>query len=368
MQSKNVQFVIAVSLQVVLILGMILFKFSVLAGGTDVILQIQPVDPTDPLRGDYFTFRYEISSLPAYMFDYSSVRTGDRVYVPLQKNSGIDSAYGGVSKSKPASGNFLKATVTRGNENAASGLQGFGSTSGQIQLSYGLEQFYIPEGTGRALGFRNKTFARVAVDGDGNAVLKQLYINGKAFNPNGLEKAEPLPDEVLQGLNQQQQQQQSPQLLPRLLSPASTTPSSAGLADLTVVSVSPSTTAFTAVVCNQGTARSPQFGVRTTANDRSNILTHNALPPSDCTPVQSWGYSWYGINSTWSGVVSVTIDPLGEIPESNEDNNTFMVPLNVSPKTAPSQQGCVKAGLPTNGGSCCSGLVEQGGICNSTAQ
>ncbi|PJC47845.1 MAG: hypothetical protein CO034_01100, partial [Parcubacteria group bacterium CG_4_9_14_0_2_um_filter_35_11] len=63
MLTKQTKFIIAIAIQLVIIFSIIIFKMAVLTGGAEVLLRIEPVDPRDPLRGDYLTFQYKISNL-----------------------------------------------------------------------------------------------------------------------------------------------------------------------------------------------------------------------------------------------------------------------------------------------------------------
>ena len=51
--TKQTKFIIAIGIQLVILFAIIIFKSSVLIGGTEVLLKIEPVDPRDILRGDY---------------------------------------------------------------------------------------------------------------------------------------------------------------------------------------------------------------------------------------------------------------------------------------------------------------------------
>lgn len=62
---KAVLFGIAVLVQCTLLVLMVADRMQILREGTEVILQTQPVDPRDLLRGDYVVLRYDISQLPA---------------------------------------------------------------------------------------------------------------------------------------------------------------------------------------------------------------------------------------------------------------------------------------------------------------
>lgn len=51
-------------------------------------------------------------------------------------------------------------------------------------VSYGIEDYFIPEGSGQDWFVRadgDDDYARVIVDTDGNAVLKEIYIDGKSL-------------------------------------------------------------------------------------------------------------------------------------------------------------------------------------------
>jgi uncharacterized membrane-anchored protein len=171
MLTKQMRFIIALAIQLFILFSIITFKMVVLTGGTDVLLKIEPVDPRDPLRGDHLTFSYEISNLDSSLFNYSPIKEGDTVYVPLIQQGEYWRAGFGVQKTKPISeeGIFIRGKVA--------------SSSGNIiHIIYGIEDYFIPEGTAQDFTFGNqKVAARVSVDENGNAVLKQIYVNHKPW-------------------------------------------------------------------------------------------------------------------------------------------------------------------------------------------
>ena len=171
MLTKQTRFIIAVAIQLIIIFSIIIFKIAVLTGGTEILLRIEPVDPRDPLRGDHLTFSYKISNLHSYLFNYSPIREGDTVYVPLKQRGKYWTAVFGVQKTKPIGEEkiFLRGKVSRV----------YGK---RIYIIYGIEDYFIPEGTGQNFTFwRQEVAARVSVDQNGNAVLKQIYVNGKPW-------------------------------------------------------------------------------------------------------------------------------------------------------------------------------------------
>lgn len=205
MLNKKTKFIIAIIAQIAIILVMVLFKLSVLKSGADVLLKIMPVDPRDPLRGDYITFQYNISNInggyfveqpdesyaPQDLYKDEKIKIGDTVYVPLQK---IDNYYdlnydynAATLKQRPTDGHlFIKGVISGGgktekdyvlNENIFQP-----PSDSDFSVLYGVEQYFIPENVGRDFSFFNKEiFAKVAIDTDGNAVLKQIYIDGKTW-------------------------------------------------------------------------------------------------------------------------------------------------------------------------------------------
>lgn len=188
---KNQKFLLAVIGQIALVLLLILFKFTILSGGRSVLLKIEPVDPRDPLRGDYVVFQYQISNPLTYSiqtYDENGkdieYNEGDTVYVELENvASYMDFDLGGiaaiqnVSKRKPDGGIFIKGVVDR-----VTIYNDQFQNIREMRIKYGIEQYFIPEGTGQNINFAEKiSFGLVKLDEDGNAVLKQVYVDGKEW-------------------------------------------------------------------------------------------------------------------------------------------------------------------------------------------
>jgi len=170
MLTKQTKFIIAVTIQVAILFSVIIFKMAILAGGVEVLLKVEPVDPRDLLRGDHLTFSYKISTLNSHLFNYSPIREGDTIYVPLKRQGKYWTAVFGIQKTKPPEGEiFLRGKVSRiyGNK---------------VHIIYGIEDYFIPEGIGRNFTFwRQEVSAKVSIDKDGKAILRQIYVNGKPW-------------------------------------------------------------------------------------------------------------------------------------------------------------------------------------------
>ena len=149
-------------------------RASVLRDGREVLLQVQPIDPRDLLRGDFVILGYDISNLQVSLF--ANPPSGDPdssekpVWVVLRK--GADGVF------HPASAALDRLelkdiqpddVVIRGTTN------GWPASGGPVFVQYGLERFYLPEGEGKQIenDMRERPFFVVAsVTDDGTAQIK----------------------------------------------------------------------------------------------------------------------------------------------------------------------------------------------------
>lgn len=182
--STKLKFTIAVALQIAVLAFIIIYKTSISLGGTEVILRIEPYDPRDPFRGDYITFRYsDLSSLPGHYYrGYydQELQEKDIIYITLEQR-GKYHLPNEIFEQKPTDQTlFIKGTVENLNYSSSYGDEN--KYLDTINATYGIEEYFIPEGTGQNIFFDDKeTAAKVAIDENGNAVLKEIYINGKLW-------------------------------------------------------------------------------------------------------------------------------------------------------------------------------------------
>jgi uncharacterized membrane-anchored protein len=142
-----------VGIQALIPIGMLGLKEARYAGADRVLLQVEPVDPLDPFRGEYVALSYSISRLPG--------PTGT-VYVPLYRTGGDAWTGYAVRTSRPDGGTYIR---------------GFSNGSGTIR--YGIEHAYVQEGMGRQYEIaaqERRLYAEVAIDGDGRGRLDHLVI------------------------------------------------------------------------------------------------------------------------------------------------------------------------------------------------
>jgi uncharacterized membrane-anchored protein len=162
-------------------LGVLVVMIGILATpllvGETILLRTEPIDPRDLFRGDYVRLGYEIARIPPEGVPGLDVsRTygrwrhralGDQtVYVSLAPEpDGRLYRATGMSITRPASGKFIKGT--------------YRDDWGRRRLTFGIESFYVSEGTGRKYEDAQRTrhlAAEVALTRWGQAALKDLKI------------------------------------------------------------------------------------------------------------------------------------------------------------------------------------------------
>jgi uncharacterized membrane-anchored protein len=153
-----------------------------LKSGREITMTVKPVDPRDLFRGDYVTLGYDISSLntsnvPAARF--KDFERGSVAFVTVHPGAAGAWTVAGVAPAYPekvSEGDIvLKGRVS-------SAWLSHDATQGTIGLRYGIETYFVPEGTGRELEAKvrdNKIDAIIAVGTDGTAALKGLVVGGE---------------------------------------------------------------------------------------------------------------------------------------------------------------------------------------------
>lgn len=171
--------VLVVVLQTAALVGMVAIKHRTLVTGTPVLLETMPVDPRSLFRGDYVTLNYAIGSL-----DYDEVggdrdfERHDRIYVLLHEGETYWEPVS-IHREMPAR---EPGTIAIGGEVQYSGIWVDGQRRAGINVRYGIESYFVPEGKGREIELpRNegKVAILVAVDGKGDAAIKAVLVDGE---------------------------------------------------------------------------------------------------------------------------------------------------------------------------------------------
>jgi hypothetical protein len=184
---KPVLFGAAGLIQAALIALMVADRIMILRAGTDVTLETRPVDPRDFLRGDYVTLSYGISSVLAPDIDLESAKAGMPVFVKLTPHGdGHYKFYDALSVHAAPVDVTHPEVLIRGRVSGGlfyyRGKPSCPSGGCTLQVHYGIERYFVPEGEGGKIeAARNarKLAVVAAVTPSGRAAIKRLLIDGE---------------------------------------------------------------------------------------------------------------------------------------------------------------------------------------------
>lgn len=160
-------------------------RAAILRSGAEIRLRTVPVDPRDLFRGDYVVLNYEITTVkPAA--GQGEFKRGDPVHVLLRPGpDGLAQAVGGYKDRPPAAtGDAVilgRVTSVRACALGAEGRVDCKQGNDWLRVAYGLESYFVPQGTGRAIETTDRKRLEIvaAVAGSGQAAIKRLLIDGK---------------------------------------------------------------------------------------------------------------------------------------------------------------------------------------------
>jgi uncharacterized membrane-anchored protein len=166
--------ILVLALQTAWVLYTVATQEHALASGRDVMLETQRVDPRDMLRGDFLILNYEINSVPTNLFSppvTMDLPDDTEVFVALKPgtNRFFVVARASTNEFAPESGEVL----LRGKSDPA-----WWNTTNSIRVEYGLERYYVAEGTGNPAG---KLTVRAIVSASGSAHIKEVFVDGKPY-------------------------------------------------------------------------------------------------------------------------------------------------------------------------------------------
>ena len=146
---KAVLFGAAIAVQCALLILMVADRMQILREGTEITLQTRPLDPRDLLRGDYVTLGYDISQVPAgALAGQPSAERNPVVFVKLAPDSiGL---YHAVSVHAAPVAVTAPEVLIRGRVTYSCGSSGR-TFCDRLNIRYGLERYFVPEGEGRKL-------------------------------------------------------------------------------------------------------------------------------------------------------------------------------------------------------------------------
>ncbi len=154
---------------------------ALLKSGREIMMDVVPVDPRDIFRGDYVILGYGLDPIDGKLIApdlQGTIRSNDAVFVTLRP--GATPAAWQVVKVDAAYPDTIQPgdVVVRGRVAWVNAPQ----DDRKLSVRYGIESYFVPEGTGRELETAvrdGKVQAVIAVGGDGAAALKGLIVNGE---------------------------------------------------------------------------------------------------------------------------------------------------------------------------------------------
>ncbi len=171
---KSTLLFLVLAAQCLWILATVTVQESRLRSDVTVLLETRPIDPRDLLRGDYVILNYAISEIPRELFQgpaFQQPAIGTPVHVVLTKQGDFHVAVAAhLHKPKDESRPVLQGRVVQSRWTAGE--------SNSVRLEYGIERFYVREGTGEPQG---KLTVEAAIPPNGRPVIRELYLDGKPF-------------------------------------------------------------------------------------------------------------------------------------------------------------------------------------------
>jgi uncharacterized membrane-anchored protein len=167
--------ILVLALQSAWLLGMVAVQEHALATGKVILLETVRVDPRDLLRGDYLILNYKISDVPMDLFSPPVTKDlphGTKVFVALAPAT---NQFYVVVK---ASTNLFTPVVDEVLLKGRSTWSRWNAATNSIHIEYGLERFYVAEGTGNPAG---KLTAQVIVPASGHGRVKEVFVDGKPY-------------------------------------------------------------------------------------------------------------------------------------------------------------------------------------------
>jgi uncharacterized membrane-anchored protein len=168
MKRQRIALVAIVCMQAIFLVGWAGYHEWLRRTAPVITLKVLPVDPRDIVRGQYFTLGYEIARVPVPA-DFKR-EAGAAVWIGLREEGGFAHAIAAFDNREDASAMF--AIVAR-----ATVVHSLSSTD--LRVRYGIEEYYVPEGTPTPR--IADLVVKATVSPEGKLNLKQVLLDGRPF-------------------------------------------------------------------------------------------------------------------------------------------------------------------------------------------
>jgi uncharacterized membrane-anchored protein len=121
-KKEYLRLVIGLVILAIIIGAFLLYLSMPYLSSKSIILSTRPVDPFDPIRGQYMIINYEINTIP----EVKDAQAGDTIYIILKEDDRGIHRYNSISLSKPNEGEFIKGTLQNSR-----------------RVEYGIEQYFF---------------------------------------------------------------------------------------------------------------------------------------------------------------------------------------------------------------------------------
>ncbi len=167
--------ILVLVLQSAWLLGTVAVQEHALAAGKVILLETERVDPRDLLQGDYLILNYKISDVPTNLFSPpvgKDLPHGTKIFVALAPTT---NQFFAVVR---ASTNQLTPDADQVLLQGRSAWTRWNAPTNSIHIEYGLERFYVAEGTGNPAG---KLTAQVVVPASGRGHVREVFVDGRPY-------------------------------------------------------------------------------------------------------------------------------------------------------------------------------------------
>lgn len=184
----NRNILIIAIVQALFLCGMVAAKQYTLNTGTPVLLETQPIDPRSLFRGDYVRLNYAINNIDlGTAAGDDAFERHDAIFVVLAKDGAYHRAVS-VHRERPqadASEVVIRGRVENVSDRRWNAATRTSETVKNVNVRYGIENYFVPEGAGRELELRwsdageKRVDIRVAVDSAGKSGIKAVLVDGE---------------------------------------------------------------------------------------------------------------------------------------------------------------------------------------------